>query len=237
MGRPTRVGVAGRRDYPAPARREVNATPPAKPTKVVGSEMTEATVDTAGTSTDTAAERGVAEAGKNAPGERASFGPAAGEPAKAGPRRAAIAKTGASETVKTGSGTRRAATSGSGKSEPQQRTGGSADHQNPTAAKAERHIAEQRVDDDRSTPSADGKPTETATRVAKPKPAEAEGRPVPGARMSNFAEEAAELLAGLSANRKRRKSTAGLPAGDPVDEPPITVTRLPRRGRPKPAED
>jgi hypothetical protein len=118
---------------------------------------------------------------------------------------------------------------------------GSAGRQGPAASKVERHIAGQRVDDEHPTPESDGRlksDGETTAKTARPNPAKAEGRPVPDARQSNYAEEAAELLAGLSASRKRRKTGTGLPAGDPaMEEPPIMVTRLPRKGHTKPAKD
>jgi hypothetical protein len=62
-------------------------------------------------------------------------------------------------------------------------------------------------------------------------------RSVPSARLSGYQEEAAQLLAGgAGARRKRRTTTAsGLPAPDPADqEPPIKLTRPPRRGQSKP---
>jgi hypothetical protein len=87
------------------------------------------------------------------------------------------------------------------------------------------HIAEQRVDSDEPRPDARsteasgkdkprrgaGKATKTdRTKSAKPSAAEPS---VPGARLSAYAEEAAELLAGLSPDRRRRKqdSSAGPP--------------------------
>jgi hypothetical protein len=82
------------------------------------------------------------------------------------------------------------------------------------------HIAEQRIDSDRPRPdsgSIQGVGKERARRAtgksvkadrAKPvKPAAAEAS-VPGARLSAYAEEAAELLAGLSPDHRRRKPGA-----------------------------
>jgi hypothetical protein len=87
----------------------------------------------------------------------------------------------------------------------------------PAAAHGGSHIAEQRVDADQprqdaASTEAGGKekPRRTAgkttkadrTKSAKPTAAAAS---VPGARLSAYAEEAAELLAGLSPDRRRRK--------------------------------
>jgi hypothetical protein len=62
-------------------------------------------------------------------------------------------------------------------------------------------------------------------------------RLVPNARLSGYQVEAAELLAGAAARRKRRAMTAsGLPAPDPAtQEPPIKMTRPPRPGSAKPS--
>jgi hypothetical protein len=70
-----------------------------------------------------------------------------------------------------------------------------------------------------------------------------ESRPLGGAdtaeaeaaRTSNYAEEAAELLAGLApGGGRRRKSPTGLPVDDELDEMPFQVSRLPRKGPNKP---
>jgi hypothetical protein len=289
---PARVGVAGRRDYPAPARREAVATPPAKSASAIEPAKAQAATSPARTAGPTKArprgfeaakaelgaveaakaELGAVEAAKTglgaveaaktalgasvaagtAPGTRetaetrlgaretAALSPGARETTapSSGARETAAPSPGARETAETGSGAREVVktgpASGSGGNRTQQP--GSVAHQVPP--KAERHIAGQRVDGDRAAPSTDGRPNaESATRTAKPKPARAEGRPVPGARLSNYVEEAAELLAG-PANRKRRRTVTGLTAGDPAtDERPIAAPRLPRKGRANPAAD
>ena len=87
----------------------------------------------------------------------------------------------------------------------------------PAAAHGGSHIAEQRVDADQprqdaASTEAGGKekPRRTAgktTKADRTKPAKptAAAASVPGARLSAYAEEAAELLAGLSPDRRRRK--------------------------------
>jgi hypothetical protein len=192
------------------------------------------------------------EAGKAEPagprlasGEAVKNGPAGGEVDRVEP---VVARFAASEAAKSDLAVGKddkveAATTGSGRNEPGGVAGNRptvpASRPAPAAPTVERHIAEQRVDDDRFTPDAEDKPkAESASKTYEPTPAEAAGRAVPDARHSNYAEEAAELLAAPSANRKRRQTAAGLPAGDPAtEEPPITVTRLPRKGQPKPAKD
>jgi hypothetical protein len=86
--------------------------------------------------------------------------------------------------------------------------------------------------------------TGTATTDAggtTPTPASADAeqgqdRPVSSARLAGYQEEAAQLLAGDAAARRKRRTTAsGLPAPDPAgQEPPIKVTRPPRRGQSRP---
>jgi hypothetical protein len=64
-----------------------------------------------------------------------------------------------------------------------------------------------------------GKPTPEKAKVQSTKQTEdtEEGKPnVPGARLSAYAEEAAELLAGLSSNRRRRKPGTDEPTADPA---------------------
>jgi hypothetical protein len=96
-----------------------------------------------------------------------------------------------------------------------------------SATTAGNHIAEQRVDSDQSSPyptaaEAGGKARRAAARATKPdrtksaKP-ETEAPSVPGARISAYAEEAAELLAGLSPDRRRRKQDG---AANQATEPP-----------------
>jgi hypothetical protein len=59
---------------------------------------------------------------------------------------------------------------------------------------------------------------------------------VPSARQSEYQAEAAELLAGSAARRKRRGTTAsGLPAPDPdTQQPSIRLTFPPRPGSTRP---
>jgi hypothetical protein len=74
-------------------------------------------------------------------------------------------------------------------------------------------------------------PPETPEQRTEANPLEAAGR------MANYAEEAAELLAGLApGGGKRRKSATGLPVDDELDEMPFQVSRVPRKGLNKPAE-
>jgi hypothetical protein len=86
-----------------------------------------------------------------------------------------------------------------------------------TASKGGGHIAEQRVDSkhsplDSTAAEAGGEPkarraAAKVTKTDRTKPAKPETAPpsVPEARLSAYAEEAAELLAGLSPDRRRRK--------------------------------
>jgi hypothetical protein len=243
---PARIGVAGRRDYPANPRREAAGTPTAKPAtsadpirpvtsnSAVGDVVSPATAKAqpakaAGAKAESAKPETIGEA-VNRPkavrpaalGESAGFGASAGLGASAG--------FGASAGV--------AASGGAGESaaaEGSAQRGDQLKAAKAAAAKPERHIAEQRVDDDRDIPGSAGKPKPGPKAPAAPKPAEAEGRPVPGARHSNYAEEAAELLAGLSATRKRRNTS---PSGDPdAEDSPDGVTRVLRNGLTEPADD
>jgi hypothetical protein len=113
-----------------------------------------------------------------------------------------------------------------------------AEAETAVAAKGGSHIAEQRVDSDQ--PRTDAVSTEAAGKVKtrraggkttkvdrtkSPKP-EAAAPSVPGARLSAYAEEAAELLAGLSPDRRRPKPDD---AADPAEET--------RSARKEPAKD
>ena len=96
-----------------------------------------------------------------------------------------------------------------------------------TATKGGNHIAEQRVDSEQSPPDptvagAGGKAkarraAAKSTKADRTKPAKPEtaAPSVPGARLSAYAEEAAELLAGLSPDHQRRKPDA---AAEPVTD-------------------
>jgi hypothetical protein len=60
------------------------------------------------------------------------------------------------------------------------------------------------------------------SKAERSKPAKPDTPSVPGARLSAYAEEAAELLAGLSPDRRRRKTDRverRAPAGDASTEP------------------
>jgi hypothetical protein len=136
---------------------------------------------------------------------------------------------------RTGRPTSTSATSGPVQAEREER--GQTDAATPKAAentvatKSGNHIAEQRIDSDQ--PRTDSVSTEAGgkaktrrpggkaaktdrTKSAKP---EAAAPSVPGARLSAYAEEAAELLAGLSPDRRRRKQDG---AAGPTEESPST---------------
>jgi hypothetical protein len=210
----TRIGVAGRRDYPAPAKRDNLPPAIARPTEVAPAAAKPASVapPTATKPADvpTTAER------------QADFAPTAADPAgipSTAGHRADTAPTATGPADTTQAPTR---TNGMGAE-----TTTTTDLGQERAPRAETHIAEQRV----KTASTEAKPP---TKPGNPRTADSDGPSVPGARHSDYAEEAAELLAGISQNR-RRKTASGLPPGDPaMAEQPIKVTRLPRKGQSKP---
>jgi hypothetical protein len=232
----SRVGVAGRRDYPAVARRDGVPAPAGKGQNEAPSGVGRRD-GTASSTTKRAGE------GEDDPGAA----PATRIVALGQDDVATVSRAGRGDSdavpVAELAGNARPNTPAGKPGQDQTATGtakqvgppGSAEH------KSDPHIAEQRAVDDRNRPGTEPKPgpevrpAANITRPTKESPAASEGRQVPGARQSNYAEEAAELLAGLSPNRKRRKTATGLPATDPAtDQPPIKMTRLPRRGQAKP---
>jgi hypothetical protein len=67
-----------------------------------------------------------------------------------------------------------------------------------------------------------------AEKSAEPAPA----APAKKGLLGSYKDEVAELLGGAKARRRRNVTASGLPAPEPDDqEPPIKLTRPPRRGR------
>jgi hypothetical protein len=83
------------------------------------------------------------------------------------------------------------------------------EHARPTVKVASDNAKTDQAKPDIAKPDKPGKsPASVTTQSGKPS--------VPSARLSSYAEEAAELLAGLTASRRRRKSDAGEPTSDPA---------------------
>ena len=188
-----RIGVAGRRDYPASARRDNpdanRSDRAARPTAP----------QTGGGAQNEREERGQADIA--APTDNAA---AAGSVAHIAGQRI---DSDQAVTESTAAGSKSPATGGNSTGIGGEPTGVGG---KPTAANGKE------------------KPRRSAGKAAKgdrTKPAKSEAVPpsVPGARLSAYAEEAAELLAGLSPDRRRRKEDGDADAEkDPTSTEPAT---------------
>lgn len=99
------------------------------------------------------------------------------------------------------------------------------------APKSQARIAGQRTEaKPENTKAAEPRPGDTTEPQQQPVSKSSE-RPKKGL-LGSYKDEVAELLGGAKARRKRNVTASGLPAPDPDNqEPPIKLTRPPRRGR------